>query len=55
MTRFTLTQIVKAILEHAKGRKAEDVRRELCISYAAFYKWPQRSGRFEVQELRRMK
>lgn len=37
-TRFSETQIVKAIQEHEKGRKAEDVCRELGISTAAFYK-----------------
>jgi putative transposase len=54
-TRFTETQIVKAIQEHEKGRKAEDVCRELGISTAAFYKWRQRYGGLEVQELKRMK
>ena len=54
-TRFTETQIVKAIQEHGKGRKAEDVCRELGISTAAFYKWRQRYGGLEVQELKRMK
>jgi putative transposase len=54
-TRFTETQIVKAIQEHENGRKAEDVCRELGISTAAFYKWRQRYGGLEVQELKRMK
>ena len=54
-TRFTETQIVKAIQEHEKGRKAKDVCRELGISTAAFYKWRQRYGGLEVQELKRMK
>lgn len=54
-TRFSETQIVKAIQEHEKGRKAEDVCRELGISTAAFYKWRQRYGGLEVQELKRMK
>lgn len=31
-TRFTETQIVKAIQEHENGRKAEDVCRELGIT-----------------------
>lgn len=54
-TRFTETQIVKAIQEHENGRKAEDLCRELGISTAAFYKWRQRYGGLEVQELKRMK
>ncbi len=35
-TRFTETQIVKAIQEHENGRKAEDVYRELGISTSEF-------------------
>jgi putative transposase len=54
-TRFKETHIVKAIQEHEKSRKAEDVCRELGINTAAFYKWRQRYGGLEVQELKRMK
>jgi putative transposase len=54
-TRFTETQIVKAIQEHESGRKAEDICRELGITTAAFYKWRQRYGGLEVKELKRLK
>lgn len=54
-TRFTETQIVKAIKEHEHGRNAAELCRELGISTAAFYKWRQRYGGMEVKELRRMK
>ena len=54
-TRFTETQIVKAIQEHEGGRKAEDICRELGITSAAFYKWRQRQGGLEVAELKRLK
>lgn len=54
-TRFTETQIVKAIQEHESGRKAEDICRELGITSAAFYKWRQRYGGLEVTELKRLK
>lgn len=54
-TRFTETQIVKAIKEHEGGRKAEDICRELSITTAAFYKWRQRYGGLEVAELKRLK
>ena len=53
-TRFTETQIVKAIQEHENGRDAKDICRELGITSAAFYKWRQRHGGMEVQELKRM-
>lgn len=54
-TRFTETQIVKAIQEHENGRKAEDICRELQITTAAFYKWRQRYGGLEVSELKKVK
>lgn len=54
-TRFTETQIVKAIQEHENGRKAEDICRELGIGTAAFYKWRQRYGGLQVTELKRLK
>lgn len=54
-TKFTETQIVKAIQEHEGGRKAEDICRELGITTAAFYKWRQRYGGMEVSDVKRMK
>jgi putative transposase len=54
-SNFTETQIVKAIKEHEGGRKTEDICREMGISPAAFYKWKQRYGGMEVQELKRLK
>jgi putative transposase len=54
-SRFTETQIVKAIQEHESGRKAEDICRELGITLPAFYKWRQRYGGLEVKELKRLK
>jgi len=54
-TKFTETQIVKAIQEHEGGRKAEDVCRELGITTAAFYKWRQRYGGMEVSDVKKMK
>ena len=54
-TRFTETQIVKAIKEHEGGRKAEEICRELGITTAAFYKWRQRYGGLEVADVKRLK
>jgi putative transposase len=54
-TRFTETQIVKAIQEHEAGRKAEDICRELGITTAAFYKWRQRYGGMEASDVKKMK
>lgn len=54
-SRFTETQIVKAINEHEAGRKAEDICREMGITTASFYKWRQRYGGMEASEVKKMK
>jgi len=54
-SQFTESQIVKAIQEHEKGRKAEDLCRELGISTVTFYKWRQKYAGLEVAELKKMK
>jgi putative transposase len=54
-TRFTESQIIKALKEHEAGRSAQELCRELGISTASFYKWRQRYSGLEVKELKRMK
>ncbi len=54
-TRFTETQIIKALKEHENGRNAQELCREMGITTAAFYKWRQRYAGLEVKELKRMK
>lgn len=54
-SRFTESQIVKAIREHEHGRDARDICRELGVSTTAFYKWRQRYGGMEISELKRVK
>ena len=54
-SRFTETQIVKAIQEHEAGKDAKDICRELGITTASFYKWRQRYGGLDVNELKRTK
>jgi putative transposase len=54
-TRFTETQIVKALQEHENGRDAKEICRELSITTASFYKWRQRYGGLQVNELKKVK
>jgi putative transposase len=54
-SKYTETQIVKAIQEHENGHKAEDICRELSITTASFYKWLQCFGGMEVADLKKMK
>ena len=54
-TRFTETQIVKALQEHENGRDAKEICREMGITTASFYKWRQRYGGLQVNELKKVK
>ena len=54
-TRFTESQIIKALKEHEVGRSAQELCRELGVSTAAFYRWRQRYSGLEVKELKKMK
>lgn len=48
-------QSLKSLKEHEAGRNAQEICRELGITTAAFYKWRQRYGGLEVNELKKMK
>jgi len=54
-SRFTETQIVKAINEHESGRKAEEICREMAITTATFYKWRQKYAGMQASEVKKMK
>jgi len=54
-SRFTESQIIKAIKEHENGRDSKEICRELSISTATFYNWRQRYGGMEVSELKKYK
>ena len=54
-TKFTESQIVNAIKSYENGREAKEICRELGISPASFYKWKQRYGGLEVNELKKIK
>lgn len=47
-TRFTETQIVKALKEHEGGRSAEDICREMDISKGTLYNWKSKYGGMEL-------
>jgi putative transposase len=54
-TRFTETQIVKALKEYDGGRKTEDICRELQISKATLYNWKSKYGGMESSDVKLMK
>jgi putative transposase len=54
-SRFTETQIVKAINEHEAGKKAEEICREMGITPATFYNWRQKYSGMQASEVKKMK
>lgn len=51
-SRYTETQIVKAIKEHEAGKSVQDICRELGVSNVTFYNWKQRYGGMEVSDVK---
>jgi putative transposase len=54
-SKYTETQIIKALKEYETGRKTEDICRELGIHKATFYNWKKRYGGMDNQQLKRLK
>ena len=54
-SKFTESQIIKAIKENESGRKVEDISRELGINPGTFYNWRKRYSGMEVSQLKRLK
>ena len=54
-TKFTESQIVKALKESEAGRKTDDICRELEISRATFYNWKSKYGGMEASDVKRLK
>ena len=54
-SRFTESQIVKALKEYEAGRSSEDICRELGINRATFYNWKKKYGGMQTSELKRLK
>lgn len=54
-TRFTETQIVKAIQEEAAGRNANDICRDMGVSKATFYNWKKKYAGMEVNQVKQLK
>lgn len=54
-SRFTESQIVKALKEHEAGKKGEDICRELSINKNTLYNWKKKYSGMDVQHLKRLK
>ena len=54
-SKFTESQIIKALKENKAGRSVEEISRELGITKGTFYNWRKRYGGLEVSHLKRLK
>jgi putative transposase len=54
-TRFTESQIVKALKEHEAGKKVDDICRELRINKQTLYNWKKKYSGMDTQHLRKLK
>lgn len=54
-SRFSESQIVKALQEQEGGMKVAEICRSLGISEATFYQWKSKYGGMEASEVKRLK
>lgn len=54
-SKFSESQIIKAIKENENGRKVDDIARELGINVGTFYQWRKKYSGMEVSHLKELK
>ena len=54
-SKFSESQIIKAIKENERGRKVDDIARELGINVGTFYQWRKKYSGMEVNHLKELK
>ena len=54
-SKFTESQITKAIKEHEGGRSVENICRELSVKPATFYVWKRKYAGMDSETLRKLK
>ncbi len=54
-TRFTESQIIKALKENEAGRSVEEISRELGIHKATFYNWRKQYAGMDASQLKELK
>jgi putative transposase len=54
-SRFTESQIIKALKENQQGRSVGDISRELGVDKSTFYYWRKKYGGMEQNQLKRLK
>lgn len=54
-SRFTESQIVKAIKENESGRPLDEICREMGVAKGTFYNWRKKYAGMDSQQLKRLK
>ena len=54
-SKFTETQIIKALKENEAGRSAEEISRELGVNKGTFYNWRKKYSGMEINQLKELK
>lgn len=54
-SKFTESQIIKALKENEQGRKTDDLCRELGIHKGTFYNWRKKYSGMDSSQLKRLK
>lgn len=54
-SKFTESQIIKALKENEQGRKTEDICREMGIHKGTFYNWRKKYSGMDASQLKRLK
>ena len=54
-SKFSESQIIKALKENEQGRSVSELSRELGIDKSTFYYWRKKFGGMDKQQLKRLK
>lgn len=54
-SKYTESQIIKAIKENEAGRSVDDIARELGINKATFYNWRKKYAGMDAAQLKELK
>jgi putative transposase len=54
-TKFTESQIIKALKENEQGRKVEAICRDMGIHQGTFYNWRKKYSGMDTSQLKRLK
>ncbi|MFD2588154.1 transposase [Croceitalea marina] len=54
-SKFTESQIIKALKENEQGRKVREISRELGIDTSTFYYWRKKYGGMEITHIKCLK